>query len=354
MAEQKTYLYGVIRGDEPRHFPFTGIGGQVYTIPYRDLAAVVSDTPALTFATLSREEVLRHLVMYQYVTEQVLREHSILPAKFGTQIPEEAALQPILEAAYPKLTAALSAIEGKIEFDVVAVWNDFNAILREIGDSPEFRALRAGFRQKAGPDSEGDRLKAGAAVKQALDRRRENLAREIVATLGAVAGDLRQHDILEGDGMIANLAFLIEKTEAATFDSRLGELDQHYQQKITFRRVGPLPPHSFRTLEIRGVDFEALERARELLGLLEQVTLSEIEQAYCRLARQYHPDQTRGDAKKFQALREAYKVLIDYCQGVPADSTRYSFRQEEAAGFQIRIAAPPLSRSRVPSPEVRP
>jgi len=344
VTKEKKYVYGVIQGDGHRRFPFTGIGGQVYTIPHRELAAVVSDTSAIEFSTLPTEEVLRYLVLYQHVTEQVLQEQSILPAKFGTQLWDAAAVKQLLETAYARLTAALTAIEGKLEFDVVALWNDFNAIVREVGESAELRAMKASIRQMPPEAAAAERLKVGAAVKQALDRRREQLAGEIVSTLAAVACELRRHDILADDGMIANVAFLIEKRAAATFDAKLRLLDENYQQKLTFRRVGPLPPHSFYTIEVHALDFAALKSAQQLLRLPAQVAPAEIEAAYRRLARKYHPDQRLGDSKKFEALNQAYKMLINYCQGFPAE--RYSFCKEESGDFRVTIAEPQLPRKR--------
>ena len=49
----------------------------------------------------------------------------------------------------------------------------------------------------------------------------------------------------------------------------------------------------------------------ETLGLNPNATLQEIKKAYRKLSFQHHPDKTGGDAKIFNALNEAYKVLGD-------------------------------------------
>src|SRR5688572_33266724 len=59
--EDGKYVYCIIRSSEERDFGAIGIGGEgkrVYTVRYRDLAAVVSDTPIRIYDP-TRENVLR-------------------------------------------------------------------------------------------------------------------------------------------------------------------------------------------------------------------------------------------------------------------------------------------------------
>ena len=48
-----------------------------------------------------------------------------------------------------------------------------------------------------------------------------------------------------------------------------------------------------------------------LLGVSPNAAPEEISKAYKRLANQYHPDKATGDAKKFKAVAEAFRVLND-------------------------------------------
>src|SRR5687768_4678330 len=75
------YVYCIIRSSEPRDFGHIGIGGEkrVYTVGYRELAAVVSDTP-IRIHDPTRENVLAH----EFVNETVMKEHTVLPMSFGT------------------------------------------------------------------------------------------------------------------------------------------------------------------------------------------------------------------------------------------------------------------------------
>ena len=70
------------RSAEPLRFGPIGIGAEpseVYTVHYRTLAAVVSDTP-IEVLDSTRENVLAH----ERVNETVMREHTVIPMSFGT------------------------------------------------------------------------------------------------------------------------------------------------------------------------------------------------------------------------------------------------------------------------------
>jgi len=73
--------------------------------------------------------------------------------------------------------------------------------------------------------------------------------------------------------------------------------------------------------------FLEIDEARKILGLGEMATLKEIQGAYRRLARRYHPDLHGGSDHSQEAMKRlnwAHKLLEDYCRDY-----KYSFRQED-------------------------
>src|SRR5215471_18552817 len=75
------YVYCIIRARQP--FTFGAIGmhplrPDVYTITYKDTAAVVSDMPLAPLDS-TRENVLAH----ERVNEVVMRDHTVIPMSFG-------------------------------------------------------------------------------------------------------------------------------------------------------------------------------------------------------------------------------------------------------------------------------
>ena len=122
------------------------------------------------------------------------------------------------------------------------------------------------------------------------------------------------------DSFVMNVAFLIDKERQDEFDERLEELDKGMGGALNFRRIGPLPPYSFATIEVRPMAHKEVKQARELLGLGEKATLREIKKAYYGLAQECHPDaQPKSDGEeRFTQIAQAYELLKSYCLGQAA------------------------------------
>src|SRR5437868_12758364 len=77
------YVYCIIQATEPLRFGPLGIGAdpaEVHTVNYRDIAAVVSDTP-IEVHDPTRENVLAH----ERVNETVMRKHTVIPMSFRSE-----------------------------------------------------------------------------------------------------------------------------------------------------------------------------------------------------------------------------------------------------------------------------
>ena len=89
-VEQGKYVYCIIKTETPREFGSVGIGGRgdrVYTVHYKEFAAVVSNCPLIVFDP-TRENALAH----EHVNEVVMKEFTVLPMSFGTDFQEPSAV----------------------------------------------------------------------------------------------------------------------------------------------------------------------------------------------------------------------------------------------------------------------
>lgn len=341
------YLYGVIRGGQEQRFGPLGIGdggGEVYTIPYQEAAGVVSDAPAVDFSCLLKETLAQFLVKHQAAIEQVMKTHTVIPVKFGTFVEDGEGVKGILRHGYPRLQALLGQMEGKIELEVVATWRDVKQELVTISqEDPKIRQFKEEIAKRPPEGGLQDRIAIGAMLKEAMDQKRQQLQLQIYEFLKAKAERLQPHDLMN-DEMIINCACLIGRERQAQFDQALHDLDARFQGRMNFRCVGPLPPYSFSTIEIKRADPAAIERAKVLFGLGEEASVDEIQEVYRRLVRERHPDTVPGDpaaGERFEELQAAYRVLMEYCQGEKA-----SFRQEDLKGSFI-VALLDLTGTRV-------
>ena len=341
MIRDQRYIYGFISSNKPEKFGPIGIDRrEVYTLSYQDIAAVVSDLPSIQFDSLPKETLLRHLAVYQSVIEAVMQNHQIIPMKFGTIVQGGEEVKRILGNGYGQINVNLREMENKIELDVAALWSDFESVLKEIGEEEAIKKLKKEAASKPADQIFEIKINMGKLVKATLDKKRENCASEILDALKKEAEDHRPHDVMD-DSMIMNIAFLINKDKKNSFESKVDDLDKHFKSRIDFRIVGPLPPYSFSTFEMKKVKFSQVNEAREMLGLGEESTSMEIRETYRELSKKLHPDKYPGDReaqKRFEKMTKAYQMIIDYCQ-----QDRCSFKETDVREW---IAVRQLERPR--------
>lgn len=344
MSTHGKFIYGIVDLDEEKRLDFSGVGEEeIHTTCYRDISAVVSDAPNLSFDSITKEEnkeeVLRHLVTYQHVAEQLMKDkgYTVIPVKFGTVVASDEDIKRILSKGYPQFKDLYKEMEGKIELDVVGLWNDLDPVFDKISEDKEISELKEEIKEETTQEALETRIKVGKLVKEKLDKKREKIAHEIKGTLKPTACDLREQEWKGlGDQGIVNLSFLVGRKHKEKFDRNLHKLDERFEGELTFKLVGPLPPYSFSTIEIKEVGFEAFNNACRCLDLgSEQLTIPQINENYQDLAQLYHPDQgEEGNPEKFQEITDAHQLLIDYFKDLPKEERKM---EEGGKGFIIKV-----------------
>ncbi|KPJ65938.1 MAG: hypothetical protein AMJ45_04400 [Syntrophobacter sp. DG_60] len=323
-------VYSIIKTNDQKSFSPIGINGEkVYTIVHQDIAAVVSNSSPLSFT--SKELILRNLASYHVVIEQIMKSYTTVPMKFGTMVKDEGEVKKILKGAYPQIKDVLKAMEGKIELDVAVLWSDMDSTLKEVGQEEKIKRFKEEIEKKklSKEEFQQEKIKLGKMVKALLDKKKDKCGAEIVNVLKSESEAFCHHDLMD-ESMIMNTAFLIYKAREEAFTSKVSQLDKRYEGELNFRIVGPLPPYSFSTLEVRRAKFEEIDQAKKILELGEEASISEIKEAYRRLTRRFHPDKSTDPEaqKRFEEINKAHKVLIDYCQ-----SEKSSFMEADVKDF---------------------
>jgi hypothetical protein len=312
------YIYGIITDGNETVLDVSGLGGssQVYTIAHKGLSCVVSDYSGREFGSMPKEEVVQCLLAHQVVLEHVVREHTVLPVKFGTVLATSDEVRNLLAQGHQQFVAALAWIQDKVEVEVAATW-DTGQVLREIGTEPRIMRAREAIGSRPGQPTLEGRIYLGQMVKSLMDQRRDSYRERMISFLKPLAVDV-QPNALVSDEMVMNVAFLVQKASQAEFDSHVRYLNGLFHDQIDFRIIGPLPPYSFATVEVARPSLEKIEEARQLLHLGDVISEPEVRKAYRRLAAETHPDRRPGDelAKtQFARLRQASDLLIAYCRG---------------------------------------
>ncbi len=247
------YVYCIIQTTEPLRFGRIGIGNDpadVHTVNYKDIAAVVSDTPLEVYDP-TRENVLAH----ERVNEAVMRSYTVLPMSFSTVFKTREDIIELLRTAYDAFHDVLTKMEDKLEFGLKVLWEP-ELIIREIEkDDENLRLLRQQISHQKG-STYFARMQYGRLVDSLLQERSEHLVSEIFSSLGAVSVASRANKPI-GDKMILNAAFLVSRDREADFDAKVKEIDARYEN-LMFKYTGPWPPYNFVNIRLK------LERATEV------------------------------------------------------------------------------------------
>jgi hypothetical protein len=246
------YVYCIVQATEALKFGNVGLGtepAEVHTVHYKDIAAVISDTP-IEVPDATRENVLAH----ERVNENVMRTHTVIPMSFGTVFKTPQDIVELLRGAYDAFTDVLLKMQDKLEFGLKLLW-DRDVAIREVEkEDEEVRRLKNEIASQKG-STYFARMQYGRLLDAALQARSERYVNEIVSQLRDVSVAYRANKPI-GDKMIMNAAFLVAREQETDFDARVKELGARYHM-LTFRYTGPWPPYNFVNIRLK------LERARE-------------------------------------------------------------------------------------------
>jgi hypothetical protein len=183
----------------------------------RDLAAVWAPAPE---GEVTAEMLWRH----ERVVEELMDDRDLLPVRYGTCLPDEAAAAKALEADHDQLAASLQNVRGAVELSVRALSAQKPTVTRSpvpvAASGTEYLQTRA--------------REAGA---------RDAVAQSVHDPLAAVA---RAHNLrppsLPGEQLRA--AYLVDRGEVESFSALVAEL-QEGNPGLRLICTGPWPPYSF-------------------------------------------------------------------------------------------------------------
>jgi len=199
------YFYAVIPISEEKNFGKIGMNdAEVYTIPYREIMGVVSDTPIMRYELTEENVRIHHAVL-----RRIMEEYTLLPVEFGTVILDERILKNMWGRAYNSMKECLKLVDNMVEFGVKAI------LKKDVYLDKETRKI------------------SSLEVLEPLQKKAEQ----------SVSGE-RFSDIL-----IFNESFLVKRDEINAFSEEVARLQESYSN-IKFIYSGPWPPYNFVSIKI--------------------------------------------------------------------------------------------------------
>jgi hypothetical protein len=246
-ADGGKYVYCIIRSDRQHDFGSIGIGGgqRVMTVAYRDLAAVVSDTPIVIYDP-TRENVLAH----EFVNETVMREHTVIPMSFGTVFRSDEDVTELLRSTYQAFSDVLDKMQDKIEFGLKVLWDREKVVANLERENDEIRRLKDEISRHTASSTYFARMQLGRLIEGALEDMSTRYVSDIHDALKSVAVASRSNKPI-GDRMILNAAFLVDRAEEQAFDECVKDTSRRYEELLTFKYSGPWPPYNFVNIKLK-------------------------------------------------------------------------------------------------------
>ena len=252
--ETGRYVYGVVVCDRVVGLGWMGIDGhQVYTLPHRDISAVVHTCSPRPYQSPDSRVVEGWVKAHQGVLDIACRKFgTVVPAGFDTILrpgdsgasPEQA-VKDWLTRDYERLQALIKKIEGKDEYGVQISYEP-DMILRSVSENPEVKVIRS----RIASGSEGTaylcRKKLEAVIKKDTDRLADAWFRDFYDRIKDHAEDVaieKTRQLEDGRVMLLNLSCLVSRRKVNRLGKELEEIDDIDGFAVRF--TGPWPAYSF-------------------------------------------------------------------------------------------------------------
>jgi hypothetical protein len=262
------YLY-CVRQFSNSELKVKGISGlKVFTIPYKDIEAVVStiDVRAINTKEVARKakEDLNWIITQSKIHEKIVERamgivnhkseiinlKSVIPMKFGMIFEKPQNLEDILRKEYQKFKNLLARFTGKQEWSVKIYAKE--PALKEklkLSEKKVQTRIKQTKNLPRGADYFGE-LEVNKALDNVMQKKTGELSKKFFKLLGAFALESRQNKILAGElaghkePMVANCAYLIHEDKVRDFVKEAKEL-QKLNPEFIFEYTGPWPPYNF-------------------------------------------------------------------------------------------------------------
>lgn len=264
MEQTLTYVYAIIDYAEKRSFGRIGLSGnEVYTVPYRDISAVVSDVPIDNNSGSNPvEPTEENWLKHEQVIRYIMRKYTVLPIKFCSLLKNTHDLKQMLRRLYAECKAELKKFEDKVELGVKISLNEKN-LKREVEEKrQEISRLRKDLLRERGLMMKRKVESLCEAVKRQLENIEEgqaidpeecvlkiHYARELYEALRESAVESRANKLLSRD-MILNGSFLVLKGKVEELKRNLDEIQRRHERRgFEILYSGPWAPYNFTKIQ---------------------------------------------------------------------------------------------------------
>jgi hypothetical protein len=248
------YLYCVAEGNKKISLGRIGIDhSEVYTIPYKDLCAVVHKCPAEPYKHENKEVVENWVKIHQEVLDVATEKFgTILPLGFDTIIKDDEGADPEktmkkwLEEDYENLKQKMEKVRAKAEYGVQIFWDPKIIGDRITENSEEIKKLDQEIKTKPRGMAYMYKQKLQKALKKEMEREADQRFKDFYTRIKKCVDDLKVEKTKKAEKdkqMLLNLSCLVGKNGYKDLGEELEKINK--MDGFSVRFTGPWPPYSF-------------------------------------------------------------------------------------------------------------
>jgi len=248
------YLYCIANGSEQITFGNIGIeNNEVYTIPYKDLCAVVHNCPPEPYESEDKEKIKSWIVAHEKVVETAwTRFGTVLPLGFDTIIKSdqdrnaEDNIKKWIKDDYENLKQKLDKLRDKAEFGVQVFWNPKIMGKRLTETNEEIAKLSQDIKSKSRGLAYMYKQKLENLLKKQMEVESERYFKDFYEQIKRWVDEIKVEKTKksdEGKQMLMNLSCLLSKEKSKILGEELEKINN--REGLFVRFTGPWPPYSF-------------------------------------------------------------------------------------------------------------
>ncbi len=237
------YIYCIVENRDHPQFTSKNIGKEyspVYTLKYKDIGAVISESPITKYSFISDNYIAHQKV----IEESQSYNLNPLPVRFCTIANNEESICAILDKRYEDFQANLKQMQGKYELGLKVFWKDNIAYDEILLNNPSIQAERDRLKSMDPEKTYFLRIRVGELVEKAITEKREREMQEFINRFQNICYDLSMGRII-GDKMIFNAAFLVDRGQEKLLDEEVNRIAFDNESRLKIKYVGPVPPYNF-------------------------------------------------------------------------------------------------------------
>lgn len=238
--QEGRYVYCVV--DKAVNFDTAGIEeSKVYSIPYKNICAIVHACEAKPYKSDNNEEVKTWIISHQKVIDKASQGTTAIPLTFDMIIKgSDNKVFEWLKKEYENLKKKIEKIKGKQEFGIQIFWN--TKVIASKLDIKVIKELKNEMTKTGKGKAYFYEQKIKNILRKELEKKADQYFKDFYSLIKKYSDEIKVEKLKE-DNMLANFSCLVERNKVKELGIELDKINK--LEGFSVRFTGPWSPYSF-------------------------------------------------------------------------------------------------------------